>query len=152
WASNGSAAGARLVTLFGGGQGSEPSRFVALGQQMLFTTCSDFFTRQIWRSDGTLKGTSPIAQLSNYCFSQGRLVKSGGLLFFMDDEDLWRTDGTVAGTFLLKAGTFDEDIVDIALFGQNLIFFVHSYDSGISLWTTNGFTAGTSKLFDLPDD
>lgn len=152
WASNGSAAGEHLVTLFGGGQGSEPSHFVALGQQMLFTTCFDFFTRQVWRSDGTLEGTSRIAQLSNYCSSQGKLVKSGGLLFFVDDEDLWRTDGTVAGSFLLKTATFDEDIVDIALFGQNLIFLVHSYDSGSSLWTTNGFTAGTSKLFDLPDD
>jgi ELWxxDGT repeat protein len=151
WVSNGSPTGAHLVTLLGGGQGSEPAHFVALGQRMLFTTCFNFFTRQVWRSDGTLEGTSPVARLSGYCSSQGKLVKSGGLLFFVnDDEGLWRTDGTAAGTFLLKGTTFDENIVDMALFGQDLIFLVHDYEAGSSLWTTNGFVAGTSKLVDLP--
>lgn len=152
WVSNGTPQGAHLVTLFGGGVGSEPSQFVALGQQMLFTACFNTFDQRLWRSDGTREGTSLLAQLSDFCFFRNWFIKSGGLIFFLGDgEDLWRTDGTAAGTFLLKAPTFGEDVLKGALLGQELVFLVRSFDSPSSLWASNGSVEGTRKLVDLPD-
>ena len=149
WVSDGTPQGAHLVTLFGGGGGSNPSQFVELGQQLLFTTCfDDGFDPQFWSSDGTREGTSALSLLSG-CSSNTDFVKAGSLIFFLNNfgEDLWRTDGTVAGTFLLKGETFDESIGSFTSFGQELVFFVHG-DVGSSLWTSNGTLAGTRKLFD----
>ncbi len=120
---------------------------------------------ELWKSDGTAPGTSPVAHVSNltsyYNDNLWHLAAVGGRLFFSADDgahgrELWTSDGTTAGTQLVK------DIVpgptgsisgsEFAEAGGALFFvtYVSSANPEEGLWKSDGTEAGTILLATFP--
>lgn len=118
---------------------------------------------KLWKSDGTTAGTiilnSNNLQTANYLSKlNNKLIFSGddGLDITSTGHQLWESDGTLAGTQILKTifvnritngeGTILESSRPRYLTAvNNQVFFVADIApfNGISLWKTDGTTAGT---------
>lgn len=120
----------------------------ALGSTLLYFGGADDATLGLWKSNGTVAGTSRILEFKRI----DRIVAtSGGYALFVGKKtneynepvELWRTDGTVAGTTKLlsvDAGHF----VDIA--GRTYFLAGYSYyEQWADLWRTDG-TPETTRL------
>lgn len=109
-----------------------------------------------WVSDGTVDGTTPLADLNsespeNDSSPYGRAVFNNTLYFIandgIDDRGLWKTDGTDAGTVrLVKDVT---DVYGLVVSGGKLYFVGHDGKHGHELWNTDGTEAGTQMVADL---
>ena len=92
----------------GQGASSYPSVLTAVGRTLYFTAADGVHGQELWRSDGTARGTRIVKDIvpgpgpSN----PEALTNVGGTLFFSASDGthtaLWRTDGTAAGTTLVK--------------------------------------------------
>ena len=72
-------------------------------------------------------------------------------------EAIWRSDGTPAGTRLVKVLPFEatgdatrSHAQDLTPIGDNVFFTHDDAEHGPELWRSNGTTAGTRRLTDLP--
>jgi ELWxxDGT repeat protein len=131
------------------GPASDPRELTPLGDSLLFTAW-DGATTELWRTDGTEAGTTPLgAQVDHDLAAQ--LTPAGGLVFFLawdaGEGTLWRTDGTPTGTFPLlypvQGGL-------TAYRGKLYFRFRGNSDPVQSIWSSDGTIAGTLKEFDLP--
>ncbi len=166
--SDGSAAGTRILSSSGGGFLEQ--LFAAVGGQAIgrFTDASGDL--ELWRSDGSVLGTTRLADIGSAPGSSliSRIVPSassriGYFTAFRSDTgyELWRTDGTAAGTRLvidLAPGTasgvagpgpvgspFEAPRRAIAL-GERLLFSGNDGVSGDEPWVSDGSVAGTQRL------
>ncbi|MDC0710840.1 hypothetical protein POL68_20360 [Stigmatella sp. ncwal1] len=109
----------------------------------------------LWKSDGTLEGTSlvkmPISGRYSYL---SRPVAVEGTLFFSagdgeGDVQLWKSDGTAGGTVPVKTG-FDciETLYSASLHGR-VFFLACDATHGYELWRSDGTAAGTGLLKDI---
>lgn len=103
---------------------------------------------ELWRSDGTKKGTVLVRDLAPpdpNPFIDGsypsNLTDVNGTLHFSADGFLYKTDGTASGTIKLKTVTSPRGFVAI----NGLLFF----SSGDSLWKSDGTQAGTVQVADI---
>jgi len=146
WVSDGLPGGSAARLLEGRPQ---PNSFIDYNGQLFFT-----FTRigengqDLWRSDGTVAGTTPVKAGAGAVSTVGRrpLAVVNGLLYYIVGGGLgavWRSDGTAAGTFQLvdgvgRAGSFAGVGNTVYLGGM-----------GNGLWQTDGTVAGTSRILPL---
>ncbi|NMO14372.1 hypothetical protein HPC49_02685 [Pyxidicoccus fallax] len=115
---------------------------------------------ELWRSDGTVAGTSLLQDLTPgvLSFSEGttNVTAAGNTAFFFSARSylgrtgLWKTDGTTPGTVLLQEFEGDDDDYDerrgnIVPFGSGAVFTF-----GNALWKTDGTAAGTRELKRFP--
>ncbi len=107
---------------------------------------------ELWRTDGTVVGTRPVADLTPTPFfgtSFRELTAAGGTLYFGAFADhtggLWRSDGSEAGTELVRglAGPLPSFLTAA---GSRLFFVAPDEDRGDELWTSDGTAAGTRPL------
>jgi ELWxxDGT repeat protein len=131
-------------------------------------------TKELWRSDGTDKGTFQLGLLEP-SFEMKFPYTLNGALIFQSDSDIWRTDGTEAGTQHLFSGAstpptatalLDEWKLDDsrkgAVVGGTLVFTARDVmgefpfqtsEQGNELWSSDGSEKGTKLLKDLlPDE
>jgi ELWxxDGT repeat protein len=115
--------------------------------------------RELWRSDGTLAGTSVIKDIVPGSGSANpvALTNVNGVLYFVattpaNGAELWRSDGTAAGTFLLKgiragsAGSSPQNLINV---GGTLYFTANDGVHGTELWASDGTKAGTLLVRDI---
>jgi ELWxxDGT repeat protein len=175
WSSDGTAAG--TVQVHGGA--TWPQDFVRQGDHLYFsgalplTLYSEpyFFVRQgLWRTDGTLSGTTP---LTNDLFDLDLLGLDGGLLYLGARDrnvidgtgvELWQSDGTPGGT--RQVADVDQQPEEVlgspsyviagsshpgppVRLGADLLFAADDGLTGRELWATNGTAAGTRKVRDI---
>ncbi len=62
---------------------------------------------ELWRTDGTLQGTTLVGTIASGSIKYPGFTDMGGTAFFFTGgytsaDELWKTDGTVAGTVLVK--------------------------------------------------
>jgi ELWxxDGT repeat protein len=102
---------------------------------------------QLWRSDGTARGTRLLRANGPASGELKWLVPSGRRLFFVvDGHELWSTDGTQAGTRLVAdppggtSGPFG-----LAGFRDGVLFWIDSGDT-VDLWWSDGTESGTELL------
>jgi ELWxxDGT repeat protein/VCBS repeat-containing protein len=118
---------------------------------------------ELWKSDGTVAGTSRVTDtLLPNSSSLGSFTFVGGKVFFLADDgthgrELFVTDGTTAGTSLVKdinpAGG-SSDINQLFAFNGKLFLSAHDDVHGYQLWVSDGTAAGTTVIgtSDASDD
>ncbi len=115
----------------------------AVGSRLLFSLNS---SRQIWTTDGTTAGTTPLfaqqtdTQLADrICRLPQRAVmlvaQSGGGYTF------WRTDGTPGGTVSFASVTGDAEFTGVVTTGLSYCCFAINQFPGWKLWRTDGISA-----------
>ncbi len=146
WVSDGTEAGTvMLADIDPGTANSIPlffRGFADLGTVTVFAAKSAFTAQdQLWRTDGTSGGTTPIGGwLPDKFWSNGRVA------YFASQDQLWTTDGTASGTKFLvdlnpTTGMFPRPLGELD--GQ-LLFSASDGVHGEELWTLDppGYDAG----------
>ncbi|SEM41814.1 ELWxxDGT repeat-containing protein [Stigmatella aurantiaca] len=98
--------------------------------------------KTLWRSDGTLGGTTAVTTLSTRI---SEMVAFNGSLFFVGAPGLWKSDGTSASL----VHTFEGKVGPFATLDGALVFAGTTASFGTELWTSDGTAAGTHLLKDL---
>ncbi len=129
---------------------------------------------QIWKSDGTVRGTLEVSDFpENENSYVNNLTSVGNLLFFTARDDihgneLWKSDGTTAGTVMVKdintdyAGmrsygyylppvflTRSSNPSNLTNIGGTLYFIANDTRNSIQLWKSDGTADGTIMLSDV---
>jgi ELWxxDGT repeat protein len=115
---------------------------------------------EVWRSDGTARGTFRLARLTRRPVPDGGFVLDllaiGDRLTFLlhlveasgdDRNELWSTDGSSAGTvrLLAQAGLTRGDLGT----AKRRLVYSSDRDHGTELWGSDGTAAGTRIVADL---
>ncbi len=134
----------------------------------LFDWYDDVHGYEIWRTDGTVAGTTMVKDIwagTNGGGSVGSVVLMKDIYYFAANDgvngtELWRTDGTESGTYMVKDinpgvddGSFPSSF---SLIGDSFYFFGMSGDNNGSnwkgskgLWKSDG--TGTQLIEDFGD-
>lgn len=123
-------------------------------------------TDKIWKSDGTVAGTSlvyafqPASGFTNMglFYSVASHYKNysidGNTLYFSaydttNGKELWKTDGTAAGTQMvkdIKSGIGNSQSAGFCKIPSATLFIAQSVGLESKLWKTDGTTAGTVQI------
>ncbi len=159
WFTDGTRGGSRqVVDLASGPVGSAALPVGMLGSELVFSVHVQGVVSPamlgLWITDGTAANTRRISAVTA---PFGRMVESGGKLYFAGFEPLtgtepWVTDGTPAGTFLLVDAEPGRDTSypdDFTAVGGQVWLVARTSGFGRELWTTDGTQAGTFMAADL---
>jgi ELWxxDGT repeat protein len=111
---------------------------------------------ELWRTDGTVAGTKPVAPLpgTESRFPLDLMAYGGGLLFTAETDsegrELWWSDGTDANTFMLAdivPGSTQSNPSSLVLH-QGEVWFLAGSKEKDSIWRTDGTSAGTTLVVD----
>ena len=147
---------------------SDPRDLTAMNGTLFFTAWTPGHGRQLWRTDGTARGTVMLTHVSGPAGADPRdLTVADGVLFFSASDpvhgrELWKSNGAAAGTVMvgdIAAGPAGSDPEDITYaIGQQLpsppdrvlvYFSAWSPGHGRQLWKSNGTAAGTVMVTDV---
>ena len=168
WRTDGTSVGTFPLTNLAATPGSivytdslHPAAVAVLGSFGYFVVRDASGTQKLWKTDGTVAGTAPLATIDTSDTAGAYdLTVVGQQIFFIDrhgqyDYRLWHSDGTAAGTVLLKTFTVDSGgdpgIGDIVGAGGIAYFPAWSAGDGTGdeLWESNGTPAGTVLTADI---
>jgi ELWxxDGT repeat protein len=122
---------------------------------------------ELWRTDGTLAGTTMVKDLwpgggNSYPYNFSKNTLNGFMYFCAnngtDGVELWKTDGTAAGTTQVKNisyGSSDSYPENFGLLGAQFIFSANNDSlstSNAELWKTDGTALGTSLVKNIYPD
>jgi len=146
----------------GGFVTGDTTGFAVSGGVVFFQADDGVHGCELWRSDGTLEGTTLVKDLdpgpgSPFSKYLAQPVPVGGLVFFHAEDplhgiELWRSDGTDAGTVRVKdinPGAFSSLPDSLANCGGALYFRATDGVHGTELWKSDGTEAGTSLVADI---
>jgi ELWxxDGT repeat protein len=146
------------VTLFSYGQSATTSLVVGAGA-LFFGRSTEAHGDELWRSDGTLEGTTLVKDIAAGSGSSlpRAFAGSGRHVFFVANDgvhglELWRSDGTEAGTILLKdirPGASSSAPSELTVVGNVLYFVANDGLAGAELWRSDGTEAGTVLASDI---
>lgn len=137
------------------------TNFVQMGSFFFYRGYSPENGYELWKTDGTLAGTSLVkdAFLGPNSSYPSDLTVVGNKLFFIADNgtlgrELWVSDGSPTGTFMVKnirLGVGSSNISNMTNFNGNLYFSADSTGVGNDreLYKSDGTPAGTDKLLDI---
>src|SRR5215217_964271 len=132
-----------------------------VGKTIFFTANDGKHGVELWKSDGTNRGTKLVKDIHPNSRSEasdtGNLVALGKWLFFTANDgkhgvELWKSDGTVKGTRLvkdIKPGKVGSDPDSLTVYRGVLLFRAADGVHGSELWRSDGTRAGTTLLRDL---
>jgi ELWxxDGT repeat protein len=165
WLSDGTSSGTKMIADVWpgptGGLGSGPALVLHQGHAYFEAADPWVLTRNLWRSDGTAKGTIRVASINAPSYA-GRIDLSdtaslGSILFFTSDNgsgiELWRTDGTSQGTRLVRnintsaprASSTPRHLTTLGAY----VYFSADDGRGAELWRSDGSFAGTTLVKDV---
>ncbi len=143
--------------LIPGPQGAAPGEFVGLNGVVLFVgrSAASPVVPILWRTDGTLTGTRPLATMQQVF---GGLVRLGDKVLFAATDPvapfgggLWVSDGTLAGTRRLvemePGAPSPAELLTRA--GDKVFFRAFQEATGFELWCTDGTESGTRLVKDI---
>jgi len=171
WVSDGTPGGTfRLADLNAGAAGAFDGIFHGLITGVLtgrayFFGFSDTVGSELWRTDGTVAGTSLVEDIDTQQSSVPdldflhwtELASAGGQIFLRADDavhgaQLWRIDGTAAGTVRLTdlpANSITDLPYRLTSLGDQLLFTAEGSADHGALWSSDGTVAGTAPV--VPD-
>lgn len=154
WKSDGTSKGTTrvkdILTGFSAGSplSSEPQELTRVGNTLFFTVNDGITGRELWKSDGTSKGTTLVANIANPVVNgtsypgdssnPSGLTAVGNTLFFTADGGdkgvgLWKSDGTAAGTVFVSE-LVPSSSKELTAVGRTLFFPQSNDDKGLELW------------------
>lgn len=171
WRTDGTEAGTTFIRRFttalsnGGGIYSSRPMLATIGNTVYFATAPDGSSDyQLWKSDGTVAGTSMLTMMTynngvnpQATHSPHNLTACGGQLFFCSStskqgNELWKTDGTTAGTTMISdmpEGSVYSAAEGFTKLNNLVIFAAGDENGGLEPWRTDGTTEGTFMLKDI---
>jgi len=141
--------------------GSWADDMTLVGKRVFFTANDGKHGVELWKTDGTNKGTKLVKDINPSSASEasdtGNLVALGKTLYFSANDgkhgfELWKSDGTVKGTTVvkhIKPGKMGSNPDSLTVFGGVLLFAAADGKHGPELWGSDGTRAGTTLLRDL---
>jgi len=144
----------RVIDVIPGVGGSTPNSLVHSNGKVYFCARNTSGIWSLWRSNGTVEGTTAIAQFPSfeqYPPCEG-LYDFHGTIFFTGYDaahgaELWKSDGTPNGTVMVKdlwAGTLSSSPNAFVELNGELYF-----SDAAALWKTNGTEAGTKLIKEI---
>lgn len=110
----------------------------------------------LWKTDGSLQGTSLVKANLNPTLPGGKYAVLGGQLYFNGNGELWVTNGTEQGTHLVKEIYADQGNVThssspmgFTVFNSKVYFSATDETHGEELFSTDGTEAGTILVKDM---
>ncbi|HEV7507427.1 MAG TPA: ELWxxDGT repeat protein [Thermoanaerobaculia bacterium] len=161
WTSDGTAAGTRTVPPFDHAGNRRPevnSILGTLGGSLFFVGLDRFSSYQLWKTDGTPRGTlrltsSPPSPPGSVLLPMGGAALGDRFVFQGADFHLWTTRGTRASTQRLAGCPGGCPLAQLNaawLVHDGKLFFSGSTPGpGEEPWVTDGTAAGTRRLGDL---
>lgn len=139
-----------------------PDEMEAIGGTMFFTADDRTHGRELWKSNGSVRGTKLVKDIYPGRRARGTydgpagLTALGSSLFFSADDGthgrvLWRSDGTASGTTLVEDVSFPRWTSPAAV-GDTLFFAGEDPDHGNELWKSDGTSAGTVMVANIRAD
>ena len=101
---------------------------------------------ELWRTDGTMAGTTKIVDLVGKNIFSSAFAGLGGLVYFNVENEIWATDGTAANTgpqITLDPGTI---INHIETAGNGLLIRDGNSTYRRYYWVSDGTQEGTQRL------
>jgi ELWxxDGT repeat protein len=163
WKSDGTGTGTVKVRNIYAGSPAEDGlpdfELTGAGGTLFFTTYHPTHGAELWKSDGTAKGTLLVKDIFPGAGGSfpGELTHANGTLFFRADDGtrgrgLWKSDGTAKGTVMVK-DIFPphEGSLPGYLAGVEGTVFLAADDghSGPELWKSDGTAGGTVQVRDI---
>jgi ELWxxDGT repeat protein len=174
WRTDGTKAGTRLLANLNPGDddgiegpdGSQPREFARLGDRIYFAANDGVTGLELWRTNGTRKGTKLVKNIDPGdddgfagpdSSAPTDLTKLGDRLYFrasdgIDGAELWRTDGTRKRTQQVKdifPGSMGSFPIDLLRHGKRIYFRADDGDVGAEVWRSDGTKAGTKLLHNV---
>ena len=141
-----------------------PRGMAGLGSFVYFGADGPGSSNTLWKTDGTVAGTTPLTTLPGPPSMGAEALAVGASLFFaapgaqMEGLELWKTDGTPGGTSRVKdiaPGLAGSNPARLTAFGDSLLFFADATGAGAyQMFTSDGTDPGTIPLtsFASPPD
>lgn len=137
--------------------GSNPNNLTVLGSYVYYAASDGVTGTELWRSDGTLAGTTQVKDINpgDNSSSPSRFIVVGSYLYFRADDgvngsELWRTDGTTNGTVMvadINPGNGSSSPDQMTLVNSTTLYFsAIDGTNGRELWKTDVGTLATSMI------
>ena len=161
WKSNGTSAGTvRIKTIRSGDGPTSPLRYhlaSAMMENIFYFVGNDgIHGKELWRTDGTAAGTFMVKDIrpdenDEYGTDIFRVTAFKNAIYINADDasgklSLFKSDGTSSGTQKIH---HSGKIFEFIPYNDQLLFLSSEF-SGAGLWSTDGTTAGTTHLKELP--
>ncbi|MBD2438635.1 ELWxxDGT repeat protein [Nostoc sp. FACHB-110] len=141
----------QMLEIASGVASSNPTNLTALGNTLYFTGNDGVSGIQLWKSDGTVAGTTRVTNINPGNFNPNNLTVFGNKLLFsandgVNGRELWVYNGTTATPVSnINPGSANSDPDNFTVLNNKVFFSANNGTNGNELWVYDGTTVSLVK-------